>query len=198
MKRKIATKQPPVCRKADPDPIALIALVVASISMTCDLVNIVRDRRHRAETAKNRKNIQKILPQLMDLEARILDVQAQFNRVRNRLEIDDLNAPMRFGATPAWVDGSELRQLGRETNQLFQVISKFNAVLEKTIFSFYESDLDWESSPLGHLLKIREEANSIIWKSNSIGESLGKVDHMLNETADAIRRVRVWIDLLGK
>lgn len=177
----------------DPEPVAIIALVVATISAVCDIANTAREARRRADEKREVEARRNIGVALVDLEARLLDVKSSFDELSSFLGGASLEAPVRFGSTSVHIESSYYAEFYREVQRLLTRIKRLHGALEATVWRVYESGISWEGSPIESLIDLREECNRILFESRSIGEALSRIDSLIDDAVIAARKIRVWL-----
>jgi hypothetical protein len=182
----------------DPDPVSVALFVLTAVSAAADIFVVVRQEQTRRRREHEVEERRQVGIALVDVEARLLDVKSSFETIGLLFSDHTRSGEFRFGANVILLDDSAYRAVNAEIQRMLNAIRHLHKAVQQCVWHIFRYEINWEHSPVTQLINVREECNRILWKSQSLDEAMQGIDSLIDGTIEAVRKLRVWIDVVPK
>jgi hypothetical protein len=180
----------------DPDPVSIALFVLTAVSAAADIFVAVRQEHRETERERLVEERRQVGIALVDVEARLLDVKSAFETIGLLLSDHARGGPFRFGANVILLTDTAYRAVNVQIQRMLNAIRQLHKAVEQCVWQMYRYEVTWNESPVPQLIDVREECNRILWESRRLDEALEGIDGLIDRTIEAVRKLRVWIDIV--
>ena len=179
--------------RIDPDPFVVFLGILSAVGSVTSIASYIEQKREHYASSMRLSDKRRAHDELLKVDQHLSRIRHEQQTTESMIPTEMHDLDFVFGAALCFDSAQQFKEYASAVKSLFRSIKDVQTAVLNMISVMYRTSLDWEDSPLRHLIKVRELCNEMLATELTYGDALGRLAVILKETQAATAALREWL-----